>query len=284
MPVPAIFHFAGRSPPATMPAMSSHTSPVPLDAAHIAGHCRLAGRSVAVRVVAETGSTNTDLLNTLGTLSGPVLLVAEHQTAGRGRAGRSWLSGPGDSLTFSLAWPFDLPTHALLGLPLAAGVAVADTLLALDVPVRLKWPNDILKDGRKLAGVLVETATHAARTWAVIGIGLNLRVPDQLESQIGHAVADATWLAQMDRNVLLAQLLDQLATAMQRFTTDRLDSFIDRWNALHAYAGQPVNLVDHGQVVQQGIAIGINRQGCLLLQESGGAVVPVMAGDVSLRA
>jgi BirA family biotin operon repressor/biotin-[acetyl-CoA-carboxylase] ligase len=273
-----------------MPAMnSSETSSTGqlLDASKIAGYCCDAGRTVTVQVVAQTGSTNTDLLSALHELNGPVLLVAESQTAGRGRAGRSWLSANGDSLTFSVAWPFAQDQNGLtglLGLPLAVGVAVAETLLALEVPVQLKWPNDILKAGQKLAGVLVETAVQGERNWAVIGIGLNLRVPDQLEAQIGHGVADATWLAQMDRNQLLAQLLDRVAQAMQRFAIDGLTSFVERWNALHAHAGKPVNLIDQGRLVQQGTALGINQQGCLLLRDEQGGVVPVMAGDVSLRA
>ena len=265
--------------------MHSHThAPIrPLDSAQIATLCVASACTVTVQVVGETQSTNTDLLNGLSTLAGPTLLVAEHQTAGRGRAGRSWLSGPGGSLTFSVAWPFAQDPQALLGLPLAVGVAAAEALLSLDVPVQLKWPNDVLKAGKKLAGILVETAVAGGRTWAVVGIGLNLVIPDELEAQIGQPVADAAWLAQMDRNAVLARLLNHLAPALCQFADQGLAPFVERWNALHAYAGQAVNLLDRGTVIRQGIAVGINQQVCLLLQDQSGVLSPVMVGDVSLR-
>ncbi len=244
--------------------------------------CELS-QSVAMEVVARTGSTNADLLARLPELSMPTLLVAEQQTAGRGRAGRSWLSAPGCSLTFSLAWPFAQNPQALLGLPLAIGVALAQALATLDVPVQLKWPNDVLKDGKKLAGILIETATHGKTTWAVIGIGINLRMPDELEQQIGHAVADMPWLAQMDRNQLIAILLTQLSETLQQFSERGFAEFISEWNRFHAYAGQAVWIFDQGKVVQQGIARGVNEMGCLLLEDRYG-ISMVMAGDVSLRA
>jgi len=264
-----------------MPAMK--TSAHVLIPDQIAAHCSPLAQSVRVEVVEQTGSTNSDLLARLASLEQPLLLAAESQLAGRGRAGRSWLSEPGCSLTFSVAWPFEQSPQALLGLPLAVGVALAHSLLALDVPVQLKWPNDVLKHGKKLAGVLVETASHRQKTWAVIGIGLNLVMPGELETQIGHSVADAAWLAQMDRNRLLATLLNHLVPGLVQFGQSGFTGFVEKWNALHAYAGQRVNLIDQGQIVAQGVALGVNAQGCLLLQDDHGATRPVMVGDVSLR-
>lgn len=264
-----------------MPAMNS---PAPsLDSARISAHCTAAAQTVLIEVVQQTGSTNSDLLGRLASLTSAVLLVAEHQSAGRGRAGRSWLSGAGASLTFSVAWPFAQSAQALLGLPLAVGVALAEALAALQVPVQLKWPNDVHRNGKKLAGVLVESATHGQQTWAVIGIGLNLLVPEELEQRIGHAVAEATWLAQMDRNQLLAMLLNHLVTALEQFEQSGLTTFLERWNALHAHAGQHVNLIEQGKIIRHGIATGVNQQGCLMLQDEHGALSAVMAGDVSLR-
>lgn len=241
------------------------------------------GEQVDVEVVAQTGSTNADLMERLPYLQTPLLRIAEHQTAGRGRAGRVWHSVPGGVLTFSLAWYFPQPSQALLGLPLVVGVAVAETLLALGVPVALKWPNDILKDAKKLAGILIESA--AARdggSWGVIGIGLNLRIPDALEAEIGQAVADAPWLAQMDRNLLVAHLLNALAKAMDQFRQTGFGAFAERWNRLHAYAGQAVQILDNGQLQQEGIALGVDQSGRLVLQTSQGQLA-ILAGDVSLR-
>lgn len=241
------------------------------------------GEQVDVEVVAETASTNADLMARLQDLQTPVLRIAEHQTAGRGRAGRVWHSVPGGVLTFSLAWHFPQSSQALLGLPLVVGVAVAETLLALGVPVQLKWPNDILKDAKKLAGTLIETA--AARdggSWAVIGIGLNLRIPEALELEIGQAVADAPWLAQMDRNLLVAHLLNALARAMDQFRHSGFAAFAERWNRLHAYAQQAVHILDNGQLLHEGIALGVDQSGRLVLQTLQGQLA-ILAGDVSLR-
>lgn len=251
-----------------------------MNAAAIAALCQ---PGVDIEVVRETGSTNADLLARAAELSGPTLLVAEHQTAGRGRAGRSWLSAGGDSLTFSLAWKFGGPLQRLAGLPLAVGVALAETLATLDVPVWLKWPNDLLKDGDKLAGILIETqGAPDGATWAVIGIGLNLRMPGELEARIGRTVAAAPWLAQMDRDALMAALADGLAAAMRGFAQTGFGPFSARWNRLHAYQGDTVTILDRGTPLHEGMAAGVDDGGRLLLDTAAGRVA-VLAGDVSLR-
>jgi BirA family biotin operon repressor/biotin-[acetyl-CoA-carboxylase] ligase len=238
---------------------------------------------VAVEVVEQTGSTNADLLARAAQLAGPLLLVAVHQTAGRGRAGRSWLSAPGHSLTFSLAWPFPGGLRQMTGLPLAVGVALAETLGRLGQPVQLKWPNDVLKDGDKLAGILVEAQAAPDRAaWAIIGIGLNLAMPHELEQQIGRPVAAVPWLARMDRDALLAALLDGLAATLAEFASGGFAAFTARWNGLHAYRGQAVTLVDRGQTLHEGLAAGVDEDGRLLLDTAGGRVA-IVAGDVSLR-
>lgn len=245
----------------------------------------LSSAGVAVEVVPETGSTNADLLARASTLNEPVLLIAEHQTAGRGRAGRSWLSAPGHSLTFSLAWRFEGGLQALTGLPLAVGTALAETLGRLGQPVQLKWPNDLLKDGDKLAGILVETQAAAGpggATWAIVGIGLNLAMPDELEARIGRAVAAVPWLARMDRDTLMAAVLDGLAQALREFAAKGFAAFSARWNMLHAYQGQPVTIVDRGEVLHEGLAAGVDDGGRLLLDTEQGRMA-IVAGDVSLR-
>ena len=243
----------------------------------------LSRAGLTVEVVAETGSTNADLLARASQLSEPVLLVAEHQTAGRGRAGRSWLSSSENSLTFSLAWKFDGGLQALSGLPLAVGVALGDALGQLGVQVQLKWPNDVLKDGDKLAGILIETqSAPAGGTWAVIGIGLNLIMPDELEAQLGRSAAGAPWLARMERDVLVAALLDALADALRLFAKQGFGAFSARWNLRHAWQGHTVVVLDNGQVLQEGLAAGVDDAGRLLLDTPEGRTA-VLAGDVSLR-
>lgn len=238
---------------------------------------------ISIEVVDETGSTNADLMQRVKRLHTPTLLVARHQTAGRGRAGRTWLSTPDGVLTFSLAWEFPAGASSMMGLPLTVGVAITERLLQLGVPVQLKWPNDILRETKKLAGILVESqAGQGHSSWAVIGIGLNLSVPPELEREIGQQVADAAWLAQMDRNQLLAQLLQALQVALTEFSLQGFTAFVERWNRLHAHAHQTVVIMEQGKVLHQGIALGVDALGCLLLQTEQGER-RIHSGDVSLR-
>ena len=254
-----------------------------LNSAAIAALCATGASHVAIEVVDETGSTNADLLARCAQLTSPTLLIAGQQTAGRGRAGRPWLSQADASLMFSLAWRFKGPLQALVGLPLAVGVALAETMGSLGVPVQLKWPNDLIKDGSKLAGILVETrqATDGG-VWAVIGCGINLTMSDALEQQIGRSVSAVPWLAQMERNALVAALLSRLAGVLAEFDDTGFAPFAQRWNALHAWQGQAVKMIDNGRLLQQGVAAGVDQLGQLLLATDSGTV-EIMSGDVSLR-
>lgn len=270
--------------PSTVPS-PVHSFPA-FNAAAVAALCGPAASQVVIRIVDQTGSTNADLVAALPHLDAPTLLLAGTQTAGRGRAGRSWHCAPGQSLTFSLAWKFHLPMQGLVGLPLAAGVAIAGALAMFGVPVRLKWPNDILFEGRKLAGILIESAPAGSAphnaSWAVIGVGINMMLDAQLAERIGRSAAAIPWLAELDRNVLLATLLNSLAEAMVQFEREGFAVFVERWNALHAYAGQTVVILDNGSILHEGTALGVDNIGRFLLQNAGG-MLAVMAGDVSLR-
>jgi BirA family biotin operon repressor/biotin-[acetyl-CoA-carboxylase] ligase len=261
------------------------TMTLPLSAQRIAALRRAGAQQSAIEVVAETGSTNADLLARIDNLPSPTLLVAEMQTAGRGRAGRSWHSTAGATLTFSLAWKFNSPLRSLAGLPLAVGVVIAETLGGFNCNVRLKWPNDVLMDGNKLAGILIETASVRnapdSGIWAVIGIGVNVSIPDSLAAKIGHPVADLSAFG-MDRNMLLAALLDDLSEALAQFDRTGFSNFAGRWNRLHAHAGQRVAIFDHGRISHEGKAIGVDSGGRLLLEAATGEVA-ISAGDVSLR-
>lgn len=264
----------------------------PLDAARIASLSRAARQGLVIDVVASTGSTNADLRQRISAgapSGGPLLLAAEMQTAGRGRSGRSWLAAPGDSLCFSLAWPLRGPVARLVGLPLAVGVAIAGILREAGHPVTLKWPNDLLLSGDKLGGILVETVPQRADAaegplWVVIGIGLNVHANPTRDAGIGHHVAalgDEGY--RIDRDALLASLADALAQAMGQFDAEGLAPFIERWQRWHAFAGLTVVIIDQGRVLHQGIARGIDANGCLLLENEDG-MLAITAGDVSLRA
>jgi BirA family biotin operon repressor/biotin-[acetyl-CoA-carboxylase] ligase len=269
---------------------------VALNATRIAALCHGAAAGVEIRTVASTGSTNADLLAAAQAqaLARPALLAAQMQTAGRGRAGRVWHSAPDATLTFSLAWKFRCPLQRLTGLPLAVGVALAAALADLGQPVQLKWPNDLLLDGAKLGGVLIETVIEPAAdnddtsdrlpsgdaTWAIIGIGVNLAMPEVLRSQVNGA--GATALLAIEREQVLAVLLNHLAEVLIAFERDGFAAFAARWNACHAYAGRAVRILDRGQVLQQGVAAGVDDSGRLLLDTDAGRIA-ISAGDVSLR-
>lgn len=251
---------------------------------NLAALCEPGAQNIAIRLVAETGSTNADLLTDIAHLAGPTLLWAESQTAGKGRAGRNWHSVAGSALTFSLAWKFTLPIQALAGLSLAVGVVVVETLLEFGIAARLKWPNDVLKNGDKLAGILVETAldkNDRSAIWAVMGVGINLAQAEQLNVQIGRRVADAPALL-AQREQLMAALLNGFARALPIFEKNGFTAFAGSWNKLDAYAGCAVNIQDQGKILHSGKAAGVDQAGQLLLDTAQGRIA-IVAGDVSLR-
>jgi len=229
-----------------------------------------------VDVLAECESTNTLLLARAGSAPSGAVLVAQRQTAGRGRMGRQWHAGPDASLTFSLL--YKLPRGAVpSGLSLAVGVGIAEALRELGIAdVALKWPNDILRDGCKLGGVLIELTGSAA----VIGIGLNLRLPADLPDDV-RGVASALELA-IDRNELLARLLTALHGVLETFGDGGFAALRDRWSALNAYAGAPVRVISEFSVPVEGFCMGVDVDGALLL-ETAACVQRIISGDVSLR-
>ena len=219
-----------------------------------------------------------------GAPSGSVA-VCEAQPAGRGRRGRGWLSAPGDSLTFSLLWRFPAGLSAPAGLSLAAGVAVARALEGLGAAgIGLKWPNDILADGAKLGGILVETVTVGVRHIAVIGIGLNLRLPRAIAEAVDVRAGslDGVMPYTPSRNLLLAALLNALATTLEAFERVGFAGLADEWLARNVHAGQRVLILAEGAAPLEGRCAGVDTDGALLLDTPAG-VRRVVSGDVTLR-
>jgi BirA family transcriptional regulator, biotin operon repressor / biotin---[acetyl-CoA-carboxylase] ligase len=225
---------------------------------------------VQVRVVERCTSTNSVLLN--GPYTGPVLLAAEEQTAGRGRRGRRWHSAPGAGITFSLSRSLRRPAREAAGLSLVAGVAVARALHALGAAqAALKWPNDLVAAGAKLGGILVETRSLGRATHAVIGIGLNCRHDVGLELRLRRKVgALDQFVEKIDRNEIITRIARSLLDALDEFETKGLDSARRDWEAMDAHAGQRlrVRLAD-GRVLT-GVASGLDADGGLRLATRGG--------------
>ena len=230
----------------------------------------------------EIDSSNTQL-TTRAAQGAPhgLVLAAERQTAGRGRLGRRWQMRLGAGLTFSLLWRFDRGLSGLAGLSLVVGIAIVRALREFGVPVALKWPNDVLLDGRKLAGILIELSGDALGPAAVvIGIGLNVEAPGEVDQPVAN-LADAG--CKVGRNALLAALLNQLAGVLAQFDRDGFAAFRDEWHQLAAFIGQPVRLsFSHGEPAD-GIAVGVDDSGALLVDGATGRHV-FHVGEVSLRA
>lgn len=239
----------------------------------------------SVEVVATTGSTNADLLERGGP-EGQVL-VAEEQTAGRGRAGRSWVSEPGTSLTFSvLLRPVTVPPGRRGWLPLLAGVAAAAGVRAVSgVAATLKWPNDVLAGSRKLAGILAEQSGDRV----VIGIGLNVATRfDTVEVPAGGLPATSLLAegAPVARELLLAEILRGLERRYVAFKADPDPAsgphggLLAEYRSLSATLGRSVRVELPGGRILSGTVEDIDADGRLLVSVSGGAPTAVSAGDV----
>ncbi len=239
-----------------------------------------------IEVHFELPSTNTRLLKTVGAdgFSG-VVCLAEQQTSGRGRRGRTWVSPFGGNLYLSLLWRFAGGADQLAGLSLAMAIAIVRSLREFGLDsVAVKWPNDILVSDRKLAGILLELAGEASGPCSVvIGVGLNVRgasaamaVVDQpwidLESLLGRAVG---------RNELAGKLINHLMSAIQEFESDGLTPFLSEWQTHDSYAGKEVILnLPEGNI--QGMVRGVDNTGALLLAQAG-EVRRFHSGEISMR-
>lgn len=239
-----------------------------------------------IQVLWSVDSTNRYILNQAPNGIGSGLAVlAEHQSAGRGRRGRHWVSPFGRNLYLSLLWEFELDAAQLSGLSLAIAVAITRALSKLEInDVMLKWPNDLLWQERKLCGVLLEMKGEASGPWqVVIGMGMNVNMDSITTEEIEQPWVDLkTILGQnLDRNKLAAVILSELLEAMDQFQDSGLSPFLAEWRARDICRDQLVEL-HFPDRVQQGIARGIDLNGALLL-ESEGVVKPYHAGEVSLR-
>lgn len=241
----------------------------------------------ALVVVDECDSTNSVLRDAPPPDDGRThVLVAHHQLAGRGRRGRIWHAWPGYSLTFSSLWRFDPSPTIPAGLSLVAGLAVARTLENLGVEgVQLKWPNDVMVLGNKIAGILVELVPGRGRTpAAVIGIGLNLALPDDshIPDQPGvTAVARELAAPSLDASAVLAGILTSLHDLLTSYAQGGFTALRSAWQQRNAYADLPVSVRDERSETS-GICAGVDEDGALLLDTDQGRI-RIIAGDVSLR-
>jgi BirA family biotin operon repressor/biotin-[acetyl-CoA-carboxylase] ligase len=241
-----------------------------------------------LEILDEVASTNSLLLTRAQAgAPGGTAIAAELQSAGRGRMGRVWHAGIGGALTFSLLWRFSQGAGFLAGLSLAAGVAVMRTLKTLGAgEIGLKWPNDVVWRGGKLAGILIEMqGDMLGPSAAVIGIGVNVSLADAVRGRIDQAVTDLETACgrPLDRNTVLARLLGALHHALEVFARDGLAPFREEWQRHHVHQDKTVSLLLPDARREQGIARGIAEDGALLIETRAG-LQRWHSGEVSLRA
>lgn len=234
----------------------------------------------------QIDSTNSELRRRAAALPSAFACIAEAQTAGRGRSNRTWLSPYARNLYLSLLWRFDAGPDALAGLSLAVGVAVLRALRRLGVAdAGLKWPNDLLWQGSKFAGTLIEMSGEACGNCSVvIGIGINVRMPRALGAPIDQAWTDLATITGTipSRNRLAGTLLSELIEMLAGFERKGLAPLLEEWRRYDILRDSPVTVTTpHGEL--SGIARGIDTGGALLVEE-GGIIKRYLSGDVSLRA
>jgi BirA family biotin operon repressor/biotin-[acetyl-CoA-carboxylase] ligase len=251
-----------------------------------AAHSLLA--KLEIRPVVD--STNAQALRNVSAGSGYVCL-AELQFAGRGRRGRIWVSPFGKNIYLSTVWTFYGGAAELEGLSLAVGVIIADVLRGFGLKdIELKWPNDILWRGRKLAGILIEmTGDAAGLCHVIVGIGINVAMPVNAASAIDQPWIDIQSILKAEqknpneipRNTLVAGLLSDLLPMLQDYQSTRFLAFRSRWEALNAYAGAEVE-VRAANTIVAGHLMGVTETGALRVRSSAGERV-FYGGEVSLR-
>lgn len=228
-------------------------------------------------------STNQFLQENIHSLDRGSLCLAEYQTAGRGRRGRKWLSPFAGQVIMSLYWTF--PRYIdLNGLSLVVGMAIADVLKQMGaIDISLKWPNDVLLKGRKLAGVLIEIANKNNKLHnIIIGIGINLSLGKQAEH------IDQPWaellevLPKLDRNQFIVYLVKNLTSYLQTFEQNGIDEhFQQKWYEFDAFLNAEVQVISENHIVT-GIEQGIDQRGYIQLMTQQG-ICSFNGGEVSLR-
>jgi len=225
-------------------------------------------------------------------VSGSVVL-AEQQSAGRGRRGKTWVSPFAANIYLSIVWDFEQGAQALEGLSLAVGVAVKRALNAQGVNgVQLKWPNDIYVEGQKLGGILLEMiGDPAGQCSVIVGVGINVAMPETQGSDIDQEWTDIRSQLQKypdgenqrpSRNKLAASLISEIVMLLRDFQAQGFSMYRDEWQAADAFFGQEAVISTPKQSIT-GIVKGVDQNGALRLQRENGKIETFIGGELSLR-
>ena len=257
-----------------------------LDPSMIATQLGPSAKQIDLQILDVAESTNAMLMQRAAQGEHALCIAAEMQTQGRGRRGRAWHGALGGSLTFSLLWRFNLGASQLSGLSLAVGVALVRALHELGYSaIQLKWPNDLIHGFRKLGGVLIELQGDAmGPSTAVIGVGLNLNLPDEVKNKIDQAVVDLHTLvpAAISRNALLGSALRHLVDMLVIFEAQGFETLRAEWERAHAYREKPVIMRMPDGTEIHGVVRGVAQDGALILETSSGER-RFGSGEISMR-
>lgn len=235
-------------------------------------------------VIPVIDSTNQYLIQRISELKSGDVCIAEYQSAGRGRRGRQWISPFGRNLYLSMYWRLDQGPAAAIGLSLVVGVIMAEVLQKLGADgVKVKWPNDLYLNDKKLSGILVElTGKTGDVAHIVTGIGINIAMSKNQTEAINQQWINLEQVGiKIDRNELACEITNALREAFVQFEKQWLSMFIERWKRLDNFMDRRVKLII-GEKEIFGIAKGINDQGALLLEQDG-KIIPYIGGEISLR-
>lgn len=244
-----------------------------------------AGSVQKLELIPVIDSTNQYLLDRVNESEKGRICLAEYQANGRGRRGRQWVSPFGSNLYLSMYWRLDAGMAAAMGLSLVIGIAAVEALEAMGIEdVKLKWPNDLYYQDKKLAGILVEMSGQAGgAAHLVIGMGLNIGMPDvqpdidQPWTTLNQACGDLS----IDRTQLALTLIEHWNKALVDYELMGLAGFVERWNRLDNFLGRQVKLLMGPREVH-GVVKGIDQQGGVILETENG-LETYIGGEISLR-
>lgn len=235
------------------------------------------------------GSTNQKALEMVRDgWSGQAIVMAESQTSGRGRLGRSWVSPAGTGLYVSIVlWPQVAPED-LSKVTLVAGVAVNRAInLEANIATMIKWPNDILADCKKVAGILAESTavTSRGKTAVVLGIGVNVTTPlEDFPSELSGKVTSLLAVSGkvIQRGALLKRIVSEISRQMELLEQGHFSKILEEWKARDATLGKRLHWINSSKQAVYGVSMGPDKEGRLRVRDSSGKVHEVISGDVNL--
>lgn len=243
----------------------------------------------AVDVKQSVNSTNNELLALPINAARARVCMTEAQCAGRGRRGNDWQSAPNKNVMLSLSWGFEKWPETITGLGLAVALVTVEALnVDYDLDVKIKWPNDIMVDNKKLGGILIDMAGDSKGGCnVVIGLGLNVHQPDWSFDNADYQWQDLAGLqVYPDRNVLIARFIDSWLSMLDEFNQSGFSTMVQRWNKLSSYADKQIRIANtnaDSPAPVVGKMLGVNADGSLVIEDRAGQAHIISDSNVSVR-